>query len=98
MKTQYIVDEINKKVGNMTIKNNPNPTWSEKYAYWTIGITNDLERRKKEHEYDKEDVTYWRSWPADTEEIARTAENHFLKYGMKGGGGGGTNPIHVYIF
>ena len=98
MNARAIADAINEKVESVSITNKPNLTLSEKYRYWTIGITNDLERRKKEHEYDNKDVTHWRGWPADTEEIARAVENHFLKCGMKGGGGGGTSPNYVYIF
>ena len=98
MNAQAIADEIDKKVESVSITNKPNLTLSEKYVYWTIGITNSLERRKKEHEYNNKNVTHWRGWPADTEDIARTVENHFLKYGMKGGDGGGTNPTYVYIF
>ena len=90
--------DIQKNRKSIDIENKPNLTLSEKYEYWTVGITNDWERRKKEHEYDNKNVTHWRSWPADTEEIARMVENHFLKYGVKGGGGGSTNPTHVYIF
>ena len=98
MNTEKITEAINKKVASIPIDGKPNLSLSEKYRHWTIGITNDGERRKKEHEYDSKNVTHWRSWPADTEDIARTVENYFLKYGMKGGGGGGTNPIYVYIF
>ena len=98
MKAQLIADEISKKVGETEIKNNPSLTLSEKYRYWTIGITNNLKRRRQEHENDGKNVTHWNGWPADTEEIARDVEAHFLKYGMSGGGGGGQNPTYVYIF
>ena len=98
MNAQAIADEIYKKIKNIGVENKPNLTLSEKYAYWAIGITNNLERRKKEHESDGKNVTCWNGWPADTDDIARTVENHFLKYEMKGSGGGGTNPTYVYIF
>ena len=97
MNAQYIADEINKKVKRTGIKDKPNLQLSEKYRYWTIGITNDLDRRKGEHANTK-NVEYWRGWPADTENIARVVEKHFLDRGMKGGGGGGTSPNSVYIF
>ena len=98
MRAQPIADEINKKVRKTGIKNNPDFKLSEKNQYWTIGITNNLERRKQEHANDSKNVTHWNGWPADTEEITRTVEAHFLKCGMKGGGGGGQTPTYVYIF
>lgn len=65
-----------------------------KYSIWTIGITDDPERRKGEHKNPK----FWRHWIADSETIARNVEDYFLKKGMKGGKGGGDNPNYVYIF
>lgn len=65
-----------------------------KYSVWTIGITNDPDRRKTEHDNPK----YWTQWTADNETIARNVEEHFLHKGMKGGSGGGENPTYVYIF
>ena len=49
MNAQYIEDEINKKVKHIGINDKPNMQLSEKYRYWIIGITNDLDRRKGEH-------------------------------------------------
>lgn len=71
---------------------------STSYSIWTIGITNDPERRKNEHENEGENVTHWSHWRADSESIARKVEGHFLDKGMKGGGGGGENPRYVYVF
>ena len=98
MKAQPIADEIYKKVKNTPINGRPNLQPSEKYRSWTIGITNDLDRRKGEHANDGENVKFWNGWPADTKEIARIVEKYFLDGGMKGGGGGGINPTYVYIF
>lgn len=64
------------------------------YKIWTIGITEDPERRKEEHG----NPTYWMHWKADTETIARNIEAYFLKKDMKGGTGGGEHPTYVYIF
>ncbi len=64
------------------------------YAAWTIGVTDDPIRRKIQHN----SPACWRDWEADTEEIARTVEKHFLDKGMKGGGGGGDHHNYVYIF
>lgn len=65
-----------------------------KYSVWTIGITDNPDRRKGEHGNPKD----WKQWKADTEDIARAVEKHFLDKGMKGGGGGGESPNYVYIF
>ena len=65
-----------------------------RYSAWTIGITDDLERRKSEHG----NPTIWHDWKADTETIARDVEKYFLDGGMKVGGGGGDHPNFVYIF
>jgi hypothetical protein len=69
-----------------------------KYEIWTIGITDDPERRKSEHEAQDENVKYWKDWKADTETIARNVEKYFLDKGMKGSTGGGEHPTYVYIF
>ena len=34
---------------------------------WTIGITDDPDRRKSEHENDGKSVKYWKHWKADSE-------------------------------
>ena len=98
MNAQAIADAINEKVSSIGITDRPNLPLSEKYEYWTIGVTNDLNRRKAEHINDGENVKHWRGWPADTENIARTVEKYFLDRGMQGGSGGGTRPNRVYIF
>jgi len=64
------------------------------YEIWTIGITDDPDRRKKEHG----DPKNWHQWEADTEEIARNVEKHFIVKGMQGASGGGDTPNFVYIF
>ena len=68
------------------------------YHLWYIGITDDLERRKAEHDSAGDSTKYWQSWKADTETIARNVEKYFLDKGMKGGTGGGEHPTYVYIF
>ena len=68
------------------------------YDIWTIGITNDPERRKNEHKNEGRIVSYWSHWKANSETIARNVEKYFIDKGMKGGGGGGENPRYVYVF
>lgn len=70
------------------------------YSSWTIGITNDPERRRGEHNNDGKSTSACRHWEADSESVARNVEQYFLNKGMKGGGGGGSSPPPrwVYIF
>ena len=85
MKEDEIIQKIEDRVNSAKRKD---------YTIWTVGITDDLERRKKEHGNPK----YWEDWEADTEEITRSVEKHFLAKGMKGDDGGGKTPNYVYIF
>ncbi len=65
------------------------------YPSWTIGVTDNPERRKQEHG----NPVRWYYWDAITETTARRIEKHFLdKEGMKGYVGGGISPNYVYIF
>jgi hypothetical protein len=64
------------------------------YSAWTIGVTDDPDRRKTEHG----DPAAWMQWKADSEVAARNVEKYFLDKGMKGGGGGGGKADYVYIF
>jgi hypothetical protein len=68
------------------------------YGAWTVGITNDPDRRKQEHQDEGQNVGLWRHWKADSESTARSVEQYFLKKGCKGGTGGGDYPTYVYIF
>ena len=65
-----------------------------KYSIWTIGVTDDPNRRRTEHG----NPGSWIQWNADTEQAARNVESYFLAKGMKGGGGGGGRADYVYIF
>ncbi len=80
MDKKTIIDEIKNKVTT--------------YSSWQIGITDDLQRRKGEHD----NPEHWRSWIADSEDDARSIEKYFLDKGMKGDIGGGISPNKVYIF
>lgn len=64
------------------------------YSKWTVGITEDHHRRKKEHG----NPPSWDWWPADNEKVAREVETYFLKKGMKGDTGGGNTPKIIYMF
>ena len=64
------------------------------YSDWYIGITDDPQRRKGEHD----NLTIWHDWKADSEQIARDVEKYFLNKEMSGGMGGGDTPNSVYIY
>lgn len=60
---------------------------------WTIGITNDVQRRAKEHDIE---WTFYNR--ASSVSVARRVEWVFLQYGCKGGTGGGHDGSrYVYL-
>ena len=64
------------------------------YPTWTIGVTDDPDRRRVEHG----SPPTWRQWDANTEQEARSVEAHFIARGMKGGAGGPGRAAYVYVF
>ncbi len=68
------------------------------YSIWTIGITDDPERRQSEYSSAGRYVTHWKHWKTDSENIGREVEKYFLSLGMKGDTGGGGMAGYVYIF
>lgn len=54
MDAQSIISGIKVRVGN---------DW---YGLWTIGVTDDPDRRKKEHDDDRKNTFRWSVWNADT--------------------------------
>ncbi|MBN2521570.1 MAG: hypothetical protein JXB17_13745 [Bacteroidales bacterium] len=68
------------------------------YTIWTIGITDDPETRKNQHENDGKNVKYWSHWKTDFESVGREVEKYFLDLGMKGDTGGGGSARYVYVF
>lgn len=89
MRESEIIDAIETRVKSSRVVD---------YSSWTIGITDDPDRRRKEHADEGDNVQYWMHWKAESEAIARRVEKLFLGKGMKGGTGGGDNPIYVYIY
>lgn len=85
MKENEIIRAIEERVNSAKTKD---------YSLWTIGITDDPDRRREEHD----DPKYWMQWRADTETIARNVEKYFLEKDMNGAPGGGESPNYVYIF
>lgn len=68
------------------------------YEKWAIGVTDNPAQRRKRHEQDGHDVSWWRDWNAGSEQAARNVEKHFLDKGMKGDTGGRGNADCVYVF
>ena len=66
----------------------------QRYADWTIGITENPKNRKGDHGNPKR----WHKLRASSESVARRIEKHFISKGMKGGTGGGKDPNYVYFF
>jgi hypothetical protein len=86
MNESEIMQAIKQKVG------------TTEYKIWTIGITDNPERRKSQHDTEGKNTTHWKDWKADNESIARNVEKYFLDKGMKGSTGGGEHPTYVYVF
>lgn len=76
-------------------------SYRQSYDEFYIGITLDIERRLfQDHRVEREGQ-WWIYSPADTEDIARRVERHYLDFGMRGGTGGGNgdgNVIYVYCY
>ena len=72
------------------------------YSVWRIGLTHDLAERKADwRDTEKQDVTHWHSWLADSLSDAQDVERHFINKGMEGGTGGDLyayKTVYVYIF
>ena len=64
------------------------------YGVWTVGVTDNHDKRKGEHGNPPRFV----AWNADTEQIARNVEAYFIAKGMKGGVGGLGRANYAYIF
>ncbi len=69
-------------------------------SQWYVGIASDVRERlfidHKVHEQNGQ----WAHSPADTADIARSVEKHFLDAGLDGGAGGGddtTKTVYVYL-
>lgn len=85
-----IITAINSTVGNTAL------------SAWRIGLTHDLEERKKYwRDTENQDVGHWSAWEADSLSDAQAIESHFINKGMKGGAGGDLSllyTVYVYIF
>ena len=80
---------------NNKLKEHPDTTNEQ----WYVGIASDVEARLfSDHNVYRNEP--WATSEADTEEIARSVEKHFLDAGCDGGPGGGdsgTKIVYVYL-
>ena len=67
---------------------------SSDYTGWTIGLTEEPVRCKKEHK----NPAMWYQWQADSQLDAKYVEMYFQGKGMWGFPAEGDEPIYVYIF
>jgi len=71
---------------------------------WTIGITDNPTRKKKEHRDESRDVSYWHHWETISEIAARRIQKFFLDKGCKNGSeqngseNGRNEAKYIYIF
>ena len=63
------------------------------YSLWTIGLTDNPDRRREE----LGSTTIWHQWDADTKVTAGNVEKYFLEKGMQGSPDD-TGWKYVYIF
>lgn len=82
---QTIVDEIKEHLAK---------SGKKYYSDFYIGITNDIERRLKEHNVSKSN-TWWIYRTALDSDTARDVENYFLQQGMRGDNSGGNNSSNI---
>lgn len=67
------------------------------YGQWIVGVTDDPARRRGEYKSAGHDTSWWKEWNADSEQAARSVEQHFLNKGMRGGAGGSGSADYVYV-
>lgn len=78
--------------------NHINKSGRQYYSEFYVGITTDIKRRLFEEHKVQEQGQWWIYSPADTEEIARNVEKHYLELGMQGGPGGGTSDENAIYY
>jgi len=69
---------------------------NESYNNFYVGITDDVQRRLKEHNVTNEKYC---SEKCEDHETARAVEKHYIEKGTKGGDGGGDETtIYAYVY
>ncbi len=81
---------------NGKLQKHPNTVNSQ----WYVGISSDVQVRLFNDHKLNEQNDEWAHSTADTADIARSVEKHFLDAGLDGGSGGGdegTTIVYVYL-
>lgn len=69
------------------------------YSEFYIGISNDAAKRLFEQHHVDKDNSWWIYTTAESSQVARNVEKHYLDLGMRGGtGGGDENSDMVYCY
>jgi hypothetical protein len=75
---------------------------SNYYSCFRIGLSHDLAERKAYwKDTEKQNITFWSDWTADSLSDAQDIERHFINKGMKGGTGGdlsASKTVYIYVF
>ncbi len=77
-----------------TIINKMEGTIRGSYADWTVGVTDDLTRRRREHGNPK----HWYAWNTRNEDEARDIASYFCGKGCQGSDGGPGKVDYIYLF
>lgn len=70
------------------------------YSELYIGVSADANKRLFEQHHVDKDNSWWIYSTAESAEVARKVEKHFLELGMRGGTGGGdenSNMVYCYV-
>ena len=95
MKTTSIKGELTKFIKKSMGSENP------RFSGWYCGITNNEERRKAQHNYNRGKIKYWKCINAGTMKNANEVERYFSEKGtanLPGPNGAKISSRWVYIF
>jgi len=95
METKAIKGEITKHIKKSMGSNNP------RFKNWYVGITNDIKRRRAEHNSKKIGIKYWKSFNAGSLKNANEVERYFSLKGTSNRpspNGANEKSIFVYVF
>lgn len=70
------------------------------YSEFYIGISKNARKRLFEEHHVDMDTSWWIYVTAESTDIARKVEKHYLELGMRGGDGGGddaSNMVYCYV-
>jgi hypothetical protein len=86
MNYRELIAAVNKRVG-------PTP-----FNLWTIGMTDDSDKRRQQLIDERTDCSCWRDWEADSEKVATSILEHFQNKGMKSEVNGTKKSKYIYSY